>query len=153
LGHRPVEGGTLIRMRREPRPELAAVDAREGRVPARVERGDGLQPYPAEEVGEVVPTIARQQLRRGRVAKNTGGRLLKDAVAGERPQHPVQRVGVHTPLARKRLVAPRASSQRLRQTQVGGEPERTRHQRTPERVPEHSLGVHGRAPRIGHPSA
>jgi hypothetical protein len=45
-------------------------------------------------MSEVVPPVAGQYLRRGRVAKDAGGVLREDAVACESPEHAMQRVGV-----------------------------------------------------------
>jgi len=60
------------------------------------------------------------------------------------PRYPASRA------ARGRApVAPRARRERLRHTQVSGEPQRAGHQRSPQRVPDHSLGVHARAARTG----
>src|SRR5437764_15430527 len=42
LSHRPVEGGALVRVRRQPCPELIAVDPRERRLAAQVKRSDRL---------------------------------------------------------------------------------------------------------------
>jgi len=96
-------------------------------------------------VGEVIPAVARQHLRGGRIAENAWHGLLKDAVARQRAQDAVQRVGVDAPLARELGAASRARRERPRHTQVGGEPQRAGNQRTPQRVPDHPLGVHPRA--------
>lgn len=127
----------------EPGPELTAVDARERWLTACVERRDRLQPRATEEVGEVIPAIAREQLRGGRVAKDARLGLLEDPVAGQRAQHAVERVGVDAILPRERFAASGPGRKCLRYAQVGGESERTRHQRAPQRVPDHRLGVHG----------
>ena len=71
--------------------------------------------------------------------------LLKDAVTGQRAQDAVQHVSVDAPLTRELVAAPRAGRERLRHTQIGDEPERPRHQRTSQRIPDDPLSVHARA--------
>src|SRR5262249_44383626 len=63
LLHRAVEDGALLRVRREPWPELLAEHAREGRTTACVQICHGLQPDAAEEMRERVPAVLRERLR------------------------------------------------------------------------------------------
>src|SRR5947209_11747522 len=81
-------------MVRKVRPELVAVDTREGRLAAQVEGGDGLQPGSAEEPGERAPAVLEQRLRRLGIGEDPRLDLLEDAVARKRPQDAVEDVGV-----------------------------------------------------------
>jgi hypothetical protein len=91
-------------------------------------------------VREVVPAVAREHLRRGRVAEDAGLVLGEDAVARERAQQTVQRVRVGTRLLRQLGHPPRAVGERLRDAQVGDDREGARDEPSSERIPHRPLG-------------
>src|SRR5262249_15845320 len=93
LLHRAVEDCALVRMLGEPRPQVGAVLALEGGLPARVERAYGAVKGATEEVREGAPAAA-EELRCGRVREDTRFRLGEDSVARERAEDAVEGVGV-----------------------------------------------------------
>jgi hypothetical protein len=95
LLHRAVEPSSLVGMLSEPGPELAAEQAWKCWFAGGIESLRSPIPDAAEEAREVVPTATAAQVLGGRcVAEDAGSVLCKDAVARERAQQPVERVGV-----------------------------------------------------------
>ncbi len=78
----------------EPRPEVGPEVARERRLAGRVQTRRPSVPHAAEQLREVAPASSVEQVGSRRVAEDAGRVLGKDAVARERPQQPVERVGV-----------------------------------------------------------
>src|SRR5207244_3578773 len=71
LRHGAVEGGALVRMGGEPRPELRAEHTREGGRTATVEIDHRFEPATAEKLSEVVPAVRREELGDLRVPEDT----------------------------------------------------------------------------------
>src|SRR4051812_8334024 len=148
LLHRAVERGALVRVGREPRPELGAEDAREGRLARRLELAGRVVPDAAEEAREVVPAaVAVQQLRRLGVGEDAGRDLGEDPVARKRAQEAVERVGVGAALARDLRDGSRPGGERVRDVKLGDDPERPRRERATQEVPQRRLRV------LPHPRA
>ena len=103
---------------------------------ATVEVGDGLVEDAAEQVRELRPAGAQQQLRGVGVPESARLLLGEDAVTRERSKQAVQNVGVDAGLARKLVHRPRTVGERLGDAQVGDDPQRLRHERPAQEVPE-----------------
>src|SRR6476646_4044026 len=150
LRHRAIEGGPLLRVRREPRPELLAEHAREWRFAAHVQPANRCEPRAAEKAREVVPAVDREELRGRRVAEDARLLLGEDPVARERTQEPLQRVSVRARLRRELGDRPRPVREPAGDVELGDERERAGDERATERVPECGLRrtlAHARAAR------
>jgi hypothetical protein len=88
---------------------------------------------------EVVPPTAPQQLGRGGVAEDAALLLGEDAVARERAEQAVQRIGVRADLARDLLDRTRPVRERVRDAELGDDGDRTRRHRAAHQIPQDRL--------------
>jgi hypothetical protein len=139
-------------VRGEPRPEVGAELAREGRRASAcggVEVGDGLEEHIAEQMGERGPPAVDEELGGSGVAEDARLLLGEDAITRERAQEAVEDVGVDPGLARELVHRPRPFRERSRDLEVDHDRERLRRHRSAKDVPHQRLGsvlAHARVP-------
>ena len=142
--HRAVEDRPLVGVRREPRPEVGA-ERRGGRSTVAGRRIERRRPRvrntpPNRCANSCQPSVAAQQLRRLGVAEDARLVLREDAVARERAQDPVQRVGVGARPPREVRDRPRPVGERVRDAEVGGDRRAPSSSSAPRRRSQRLLG-------------
>ena len=142
--HRGVERRSLLRVLREPGPEIGLEAARERSfVRARIELGESLGEDAAEEMRELRPRARRataKQLRSVGVTEHAGLVFCENSVARKRAQDAVERVAIGTDLQRELGNRARSACEGVGDAEVRRDAQRLRHHRAPHEVPEARLG-------------
>ena len=141
LLHGTVERGALLRMLREPIPEIGPEEPWERRLARGVELAGGAVPDAAEEMGEVVPAAAASKnLRRFRVLEHTRLGLGEDPVACQRAQQPLEGVRIRAGLAGELRDGFRTVRERVRDSEISDDRKSPRGERAAQEVPNLRLG-------------
>ena len=144
--HRPVEDRALLGCVGEPRPEVGPERARERhrrRVASSRPATAGSQTPPNRCANSRQPSPPAAAPTPACCANDARLVLLEDAVARERAQQAVERVGIGVRPRARALRRPRPVSERLGDTEIGDDPERLRRHRPAQEVPERLLPWRG----------